>query len=461
MFLDNEGNAECASATRSPLPDDLASAFITDPPYYDAVPYADLSDFFYVWLKRTIGDKHPGLFSDTLSPKGDECIVDEVKGKDRNYFEETMARAMSEGRRILSPSGVGMVVFAHKTTSGWEAMLQAMVDAGWMMTGSWPIDTEMGSRLRAQNSAALASSIHLVCRPRENPDGTLRINDIGDWRDVLQELPGRIHDWMPRLAQDGIVGADAIFACLGPALEIYSRYSRVEKASGEQVTLGEYLEHVWAAVSREALNMIFEGADTTGFEPDARLTAIWLWTLTTESDTNADANVDTSGTPGSSEGFTLEYDTARKIAQGLGARMEQLSSVVEIKGAKATLLPVSERARYLFGSDGEQAPARRGRRSEQLTFFEEEQVGNRDGRRGTFDSVPDVGTTTLDRVHQSMLLFSSGRGEALRSFLVDEGVGSDQQFWRLAQALSALYPPNTEEKRWVDGVMARKTGLGL
>ena len=84
---------------------------------------------------------------------------------------------------------------------------------------------------------------------------------------------------MPRLASEGIVGADAIFACLGPALEIFSRYDRVEKASGEQVPLREYLEHVWAAVAREALSLIFKGADATGFEEDSRLTAMWLWTL--------------------------------------------------------------------------------------------------------------------------------------------------------------------------------------
>ena len=102
---------------------------------------------------------------------------------------------------------------------------------------------------------------------------------VGDWRDVLQELPRRIHEWMPRLADEGVVGADAIFACLGPALEIFSRYSRVEKASGEAVTLKEYLEQVWAAVAKEALTMVFQGADTTDFEPDARLTAMWLWTL--------------------------------------------------------------------------------------------------------------------------------------------------------------------------------------
>ena len=173
---------------------------------------------------------------------------------------------MAEGRRILAPQGIGTIVFANKSTSGWEAQLKAMVDAGWIITASWPIDTEMGTRLRAKDSAALASSIHLVCRPRENTDGSIRINEIGDWRDVLHELPIRIHEWMPRLAAEGVVGADAIFACLGPVLEIYSRYSRVEKPNGEQVLLHEYLEKVWEAVAREALTVIFKDVDTSGFE---------------------------------------------------------------------------------------------------------------------------------------------------------------------------------------------------
>ena len=183
-----------------------------------------------------------------------------------------MGKAMAEGRRVVAPNGIGLIVFAHKSTAGWEAQLQAMIDAGWIFTGSWTIDTEMGSRLRAMNSAALASSVHLVCRPRSN-------NEIGDWRNILQELPLRIKEWMPRLTEQGVVGADAIFACLGPALEIFSRYSSVEKASGEIVPLREYLEYVWAAISKEALSTIFKDADTSNFEEDARLTAMWLWTL--------------------------------------------------------------------------------------------------------------------------------------------------------------------------------------
>ena len=159
----------------------------------------------------------------------------------------------------------------------------------------------------------------------------------------------------PRLAKEGIVGADAIFACLGPALEIFSRYSRVEKASGEVVTLKEYLEVVWAAVSREAMIVIFEGADATGFEEDARLTAMWLWTLSgnkqerksngnsSEDEAEDDEETPTNGVASISH-YLLEYDTARKIAQGLGAHLERLNSLVEVKGDKARLLSVSERA---------------------------------------------------------------------------------------------------------------------
>ena len=101
-----------------------------------------------------------------------------------------------------------------------------------------------------------------------------------------------MHEWMPRLAEEGVVGADAIFACLGPALEIFSRYARVEKASGDAVSLSEYLEHVWSAVAKEALTMVFKGADASGFEEDARLTAMWLWTLSTGQNGNGDAAIE-------------------------------------------------------------------------------------------------------------------------------------------------------------------------
>lgn len=464
------GHTELSSATRHPLPDNVAQAFVTDPPYYDAVPYADLSDFFVVWLKRSLGNLHTNLFFENLAPKEDECIVDEIKGKDKLYFEKNMGRAMAEGHRILAPNGIGVVVFAHKSTTGWEAQLQAMIEAGWTVTGSWPIDTERPGRLRAQGSAALASSVHLICRPRET-------DEIGDWRDVLHELPGRINAWLPRLAQEGVVGADAIFACLGPALEIFSRYGRVEKASGEIVTLGEYLEYVWAAVSREALNMVFAGADTSGFEEDARLTAMWLWTLSTDASPSKlleqksdflekpDLSEEAESVPAKpipSTGYVLEYDAARKIAQGLGAHLEQLGHLIEISGSNARLLPVTERTRYLFGQEGLKPTNQRKRETGMLQLSLLDQLPEEAAAEWRLsEEGVRQGKTMLDRVHQTMLLFAAGRSDGLKSFLVDGGLGQDERFWRLAQALSALYPVSTDEKRWVDGVLARKKGLGF
>ena len=475
------GTAALASATAHPLPNDTVDAVVTDPPYYAAIPYADLSDFFYSWLQRSVGDIHPELFRDSATPKEDECVqlshrAAMYRNKDAAWFEAMMAKACGQARRIAKPEGIGVFVFANKETAGWEAMLAALVSSGWVITASWPIDTEMSTRLRARNSAVLASSVHLVCRPRENPDGSVRSDLVGDWRAVLRELPVRIHEWMPRLAMEGVVGADAIFACLGPALEIFSRYSRVEKASGERVELREYLEQVWAAIAREALSMIFEDADATGLEEDSRLTAMWLWSLSTSasggnggaSTTDADEGdsadkddeAESTGKAKPRAGFSLEFDAARKIAQGLGAHLEDLGRVVEVKGDQARLLSVAERTRHLFGMDAERAPARRAKKRQQLTLFEELEAAEKDAGWGDV-GVPSAGETTLDRVHQTMVLFAAGRSEALKRFLVEEGIGRDARFWKLAQSLSALYPIGTDEKRWVDGVLARKKGLGF
>ena len=481
----NQSEPQLASATHHPLPDDSAAALITDPPYYDAVPYGDLSDFFYVWLRRALYEEHRDMFSTPLVEKDEEAIWNPSriysksgKPKDEHFYESQMGRALAEGRRVTTPAGIGVVVFAHKSTSGWEAILSALIDAGWIATASWPVDTEMGSRVNAMGTASLASSVHIVCRPRENSDGSVRSDVIGDWRDVLAELPRRIHDWMPRLAEEGVVGADAIFACLGPALEIFSRYSRVEKSNGDAVPLREYLEHVWAAVSNEALSMIFKDADAAGLEPDARLTAMWLWTLGASSSVSGKGNEhpdaedvaeeeesEEDTKPEKISGFLLEFDAARKIAQGLGIHLEKIPSVVEVKGDKARLLPVAERTNYLFGKDAAEPATTKKKpkkKATQLTLFAALQEADAAVATELPElKAPQPGSTVLDTVHQSMILFAAGRGEALKRFLVEEGIGKDGRFWRLAQSLSALYPSGIDEKRWVDGVLARKKSLGL
>ncbi len=475
------GQADQADAMNHPLPDQSAEVWFTDPPYYDAIPYADLSDFFIVWLKRTLPD-HPLLrdtldSSNLLSPKTREIVQDENKRddgrpKDRHWFEETMAGAFAEGRRVLNADGIGSVVFAHKTTEGWEALLSGMIRGNWTITGSWPIATEMGSRLRARDSAALATSVHLVCRPR--PEDA----HVGDWADVLRELPERVADWMQRLQGEGVRGADLVFACVGPALEIYSRYRAVETADGREVGLPEYLEKVWEVVGREALEQVLGTAEAQArngaagaLEEDARLTALFLWTLqsTSEGAFSQDGAAPNDGEDEAprrkSSGYSLPFDVARRFAQPLGIHLDDWESrIIETKRGVVYMLPVTERGKQLFGESGAAAVADEmeaaANVSPQLSLFPDEPPAVRGrARRRSRSSTPTSGNaelrlsaTTLDRVHAAMLLQASGRSQALRNLLrAEQERGSD--FLRLANALTALYPRGSEEKRLLDAML--------
>ena len=486
-------SSQIADATDHPLPDQSAGVWFTDPPYYDAVPYADLSDFFLVWLKRALPDhallQDPFDFNNRLSPKMAEAVQDETKlihgrPKDREWFEETMADAFAEGRRVLSEDGVGSVVFAHKTTEGWEALLSGMIRGGWTITGSWPIATEMASRLRARDSAALATSVHLICRPR--PDNA----PVGEWADVLRELPGRVGDWMERLQGEGIRGADLVFACVGPALEIFSRYRLVETAEGHEVRLPEYLEKVWEVVGRAALEQVLGTAEARArngmagaLEEDARLTALFLWTLqaTTSEETGDDKeaapadDVDEDGASASgskAKGFSLVFDVVRRFAQPLGIDLPKWEKrTIETKKGVVRLLPVAERAKQLFGGQGSQAVATwleqeagagtgalQGvlfpNREADAAFVVREPRPGYDGAGDDSDAHPaaTLGSTTLDRVHRGMLLQAGGRTNALRALLkAEQERGPD--FLRLSNALSALYPRGSEEKRLLDAML--------
>ncbi len=480
-FSGTHGQVQQADAVDHPLPDQSASVWFTDPPYYDAVPYAELSDFFLVWLKRALPDhsllRDPFDPSGSLSPKIPEIVQDETKHsnnmpKSQAWFEETMAKAFAEGRRILSQDGVGSVVFAHKTTEGWEALLSGLIRGGWTITGSWPVATERPGRLRSQASAALATSVHLICRPR--PEDA----PVGDWADVLYELPGRVADWMQRLQGEGIRGADLVFACVGPALEIYSRYRAVETAEGREVSLPEYLERVWEVVGREALEQVLGTAEAQArngaagaLEEDARLTALFLWTLqsTSEgvfSEDCATPNDEEDEAPRrKSSGYSLPFDVARRFAQPLGIHLDDWESrIIETKRGVVCMLPVTERGKQLFGESGAAAVADEmeaaANVSPQLSLFPDEPPAVRGrARRRSRSSMLTSGNaelrlsaTTLDRVHAAMLLQASGRSQALRNLLrAEQERGPD--FLRLANALTALYPRGSEEKRLLDAML--------
>ncbi|MDA2925843.1 hypothetical protein MYX78_01190 [Acidobacteria bacterium AH-259-G07] len=413
------GQCEIADACAHPLGDESADVWFTDPPYYDAVPYSDLSDFFFVWLKRALPGnaylRDPFDSCNPLTPKTGELVQDETKKirdrpKDRDFFEERITQAFVEGRRLLRQNGVGCVVFAHKTTEGWEALLSGIIQSRWTITSSWPIATELGSRLRARESAALATSVHLICRPRPKNAPT------GDWADVLREVPRRVGDWMERLQAEGVRGAARFLWTL-------------QSTTGDVILNGD------------------ESEDEDVADDEEEVTALRT----------------------RSKSYTLVFDVVRRFAQPLGISLPRWEGrIIDTKKGVVRLLPVAERAELLFGEDGAQAMADRlGEAptdgSLQLTLFSKRgtETGlkssgrRRDHRRVTVaDEVLEVGreATILDRVHMAMLLQADGRASALRVLLkTEQDRGPD--FLRLANALSALYPKGSEEKRMLDAML--------
>lgn len=227
---------------------------VTDPPYYDAIPYSDLMDFFYVWLRRTLHGLSPDydrVFSQPLAPKWDhesndgELIDDASRFKGdkeaskRNY-EDGMARAFKTCHSELGPDGRLVIVFAHKQPDAWETLVTAIIKAGFVVDGSWPIQTEQASRMRAIDSAALSSSVWLVCRKRD------LLAKAGWDTQVIKEMETSIVTKLRDFWDAGIRGPDFVWAATGPALESYSRYPVVKKASepGQLMTVTEFLGHV-------------------------------------------------------------------------------------------------------------------------------------------------------------------------------------------------------------------------
>ena len=213
-----------ASSTLLPYSDDTFDAVVTDPPYYDNVPYAYLSDFFYVWFKRSNGKLYPEFFDELMTPKDDEIVMYGHRGggvaAGKQFFEDRLSKAFREIHRVLKPNGIAVIVYAHKSTEGWETLINALLDSGLVITGAWPIDTEMKSRLRAMDSAALASSIYMVARKRKR-------EAYGLYQDVKKELEDHLKQKLFTLWESGFSGADLFIAAIGSGIEVFGKYKQV------------------------------------------------------------------------------------------------------------------------------------------------------------------------------------------------------------------------------------------
>jgi adenine-specific DNA methylase len=209
-------------------------AVVMDPPYYDNVMYAELSDFFYVWLKRTAGLLYPELFMVPLTNKEDEAVANPARHEGKKSakalagmdYQQKMAEIFAECRRVLKGNGVMTLMFTHKATGAWDALTKGLIDAGFMITASWPINSESEGSLHIKDKAAANSTIFLVCRPRpaQKPE-----DGVQYWEDLEPRLAAAVRQRIADFQEGGIRGVDLYLSCYGPALEEFSRHWPIKR----------------------------------------------------------------------------------------------------------------------------------------------------------------------------------------------------------------------------------------
>jgi adenine-specific DNA methylase len=374
-------------------------AVIVDPPYYDAIQYGDLSDFFFVWLKRSVGELFPELFSTPLTPKSQEIIESRADRKSAEYvshadFEQRLQRALVEMERVLRPDGILTLVFAHTDVEAWERLLRALRAAGLVVTTSWPMRSEREGRSTAQISAVLGSSVVLVCRKAES-------RGEGFFDEVIRELEARIAERLDRFERMGLVGADYFASAVGPAFEVFAQYSRVVRLSGEDVDVSELMTLARQVVARRAMGKLLGDESVSSLDPVSLMYLTWRWAYNGES---------------------IPADEAYKLQRALDVDLSTM-----------------------LGHDG-------------LA----EKVGSNFALRGPDERKGlKVGTSalTIDILHVACTLWDSGRRRELEHLLAETGMGTSTAFWSLGRALGEVLPEGNRERTMLLGLTGSQDAL--
>ncbi len=407
---------------------------VTDPPYYDSIPYSDLMDFFYVWLRRTligVSSETDAAFATPLGPKWDherndgELIDDSSrhggdKSRSKAVYEDGMFRAFRACYGALKPDGLLVIVFAHKDPDAWETLVSAIIKAGFVVDGSWPIQTEMGNRTRALGSAALSSSVWLVCRKRaeDAPPG---------WDNrVLAEMRESIQRRLREFWDAGIRGPDFVWAATGPALEAYSRHPVVKKANeqGMLLEVPEFLRSVRRMVvdfvvgrvlSRKGEDSAISGLDdvTTyyllhrkdfGFD-EAPIGACILYAVSCGLSDRA---------------LEAQYDLLVRTGEGRNDGAEQPSDeedAEEKSGSRVRLRVWNQRRSKTLGHDTNGVPA-----------------------------------PLVDQLHRLMLLWRSGNQARMDEYIESRALRQNALFHQLLQALIELAQVGSEERSLLESI---------
>jgi adenine-specific DNA methylase len=400
-------------AASLPLKGSSVSVVVTDPPYFDEVAYADLSDFFYVWLKRALGQVVPDILITPQTPKTDEATALKHRhGGDGvaadKHFTDKLAQMFAEAKRVTKPEGIYSVIFAHQESQAWTALIRSLFAASLTIDATWPIEMELKNRARGLDSAALETCITVICRPRI-------VGRAASFKDVRKEIEKTVADAVKRFWSYGFRGADLIVACYGPAVGVFGKYERVEKADGTPVGIPELLELAKQA-ARDAIAGEFRG--------DNLSTLYYVW-----------ANL-----YGAAE---QAWDDARLVVQLVGRQPSRLQEEEDRQDAcPPTDAMEVARGHGIFVVDGSKC---------RLALLED-----RADRRGLgiAQNPPHI-----DALHRSMLLWKQEKRKELIGYLGERDLLEDGPFWKLAQALFEVLPRDLEDWKLVNALLGERQTL--
>ena len=395
----------CSSATKLDYPDEYFDAVFTDPPYYDFVAYANFSDFYYVWLKRSIGDLFPSVFKTNLSPKRQELVSDEDKivgitssnlskedltTKSKKYYEDNMAIAISEIYRVLKPAGILTLVYTHSTLDGWETLIKAIRKSGFIITAAWPLSTETQSRKTAQGTASVQSSIYMV-------GSKWKREEVGFYTGVKKDMFANLKVKLKEFS-DTLNRTDYFIAAIGFALEWFTKYEKVVEDSGKEVTICRMLNDIRQfTINHKMEELIGSNVTESGL---AGLYVMYRWLYG-----NASA----------------PYDEARKIFQGCGINIEDhYGGIVQKQGSTIKVLDAFE--------------------------------------RGDADSIPE--DDLINVLHRALLYREVDKTAECNSMLAKHGYSKSTAFYGIAAAIVRVQDSETKETRRLKALL-ESTDVGV
>jgi len=405
------------------LDDRSVTAVVVDPPYADNVQYAELADFFYVWLKRTQGHRRPEWFSTYLCDHDEEVVVNialhredgkrtvtEARREAHAFYQRLMTESFEEAHRVLRDDSVLTVMFTHKQQSAWAALFASLIAAGFTITATWPIQTENQHSLHQAKQNAAQSTVLLVARKRAPGAGRAYFDDAmqTEIRQVAQATAARLRD-------EGLNAVDQLVGAFGPAMEVFSRYDEVRTDTGAPVSVDAAIQTAADAVADWRVEQLAQRG-LAGVDDESRFVLL-CW--------------DVLGAA------TFRFNEAMLLGRSVGMDVNSLIAVglVTKSGANVNLLPAKDRRRERSVQNA----------AEQMSFLESQRRGRRRGKRKVHPN-DEYFASAIDMCHALALRYEeAGGGQAgigaARGMALQQGWNADGPCARLMEALVKAAPP--------------------